>query len=224
MCVYVYLPPRGMVPLGTNPILWDPHFGHKSNAGIHPIALFSALFSVRISTVFRHWVRAFLLPSQHFMRAFLLHSIAFGLLWTASGLLGFKRTLWEVRCITNHRISIAIYFYCTSIAIQHFSMRAFQHFSIAFLLHFYCNPALFYVCIPALFYCISIAIQHFSSQRGTPLHYAMPSEVLCAFFLCAFLLCSNTVCMWSLLWSSTFSMCVCVCVCMYVYVCVWVTV
>ena len=78
---------------------------------------FPALFSVRISTVFRHWVRAFLLPSQHFMRAFLLHSIAFGLLWTASGLLGFKRTLWEVRCITNHRISSAIYFYRISIAI-----------------------------------------------------------------------------------------------------------
>ena len=30
------IPPRGMVRLGTNPILWDPHFGHKSNAGIHP--------------------------------------------------------------------------------------------------------------------------------------------------------------------------------------------
>ena len=128
-----------------------------------------------ISTMFKHFLCAFLLfpstfcrahsycipalgacistPIQHFMRAFLLH------------------------------------FYCISIAIQHFSMCAFQHFSIAFLLqsstflhreahhsimqclvkfcvhffcvHFYCVPTLF-VCDlyydPALFLCVYVCV------------------------------------------------------------------
>ena len=101
-----------------------------------------------------------------------------------------------ISIISQHFLSCAFLLYSSTGCVHFYSHPAlYACISIAFLLHFYCNPALFYVCIPALFYCISIAIQHFSSQRGTPLHYAMPSEVLCAFFLCAFLLCSNTVCM-----------------------------
>ena len=46
--------------------------------------------SVRIPTVFRHWVRAFLLPSSTLCVHFYCISIAFGLLWTACGLLSFS--------------------------------------------------------------------------------------------------------------------------------------
>ena len=74
--------------------------------GMHAHSAGTRQGAVRIPTVLQHCLRAFLLLFR-----------PWGLLGTASGLLGFKRTLWEVRCITNHRISSAIYFYRISIAI-----------------------------------------------------------------------------------------------------------
>ena len=62
----------------------------RSRTAVKYIRFAPALFSVRISTVFRHWVRAFLLLSITLCVHFYCISIAFGLLWTACGLLSFS--------------------------------------------------------------------------------------------------------------------------------------
>ena len=154
---------------------------------------------VRISTVFRHCVRAFLLCSSTFCVHFYYSSTVFQHWLRAFPLL--REAFWIVLdCIPALLACISIAFLsCSSTFLRaHFygipALGAciptnLQHSLHAFLLHFYCIS-------PALPACISTMIQHFSVcitwvDRTMLQHFFCvyfhcdPTLFLCVYFYCA---------------------------------------